>query len=50
MKKTSVITIRVEPPPTTNSVPEPQPPPSCIPAPNRNAPTTRLTDSGCTQA
>ena len=37
-KNSSVTALRVEPPPAVNSVPEAQPPPSCIPMPNMKAP------------
>ena len=50
MKKSSVTTIRVLPPPTVKSVPEAQPPPSCMPMPKRNAPTSTGTPTGCTRA
>ena len=46
MKKTSVTSMRVEPPPTVNSVPEPQPPPSCMPRPNMAAPSSTETPTG----
>ena len=39
IKKIRVINIRVFPPPTVNKVPEPHPPPSCIPKPNKKDPT-----------
>ncbi len=48
MKKASVMTIRVDPPPTVKSVPEPHPPPSCIPSPNANEPTITATPNGKT--
>ena len=38
MKKAKVTSIRVLPPPAVYSVPEAQPPPSCMPRPNMNAP------------
>ena len=50
MKNASVITMRVLPPPTVNSVPEPQPPPSCMPTPKMNAPATMPRFIGCTHA
>ena len=37
-KNTNTNTMRRFPPPTVNKVPDPQPPPNCIPIPNRNAP------------
>ncbi len=46
MKKTSVTSMRAEPPPTVNNVPEPQPPPSCMPSPNSAAPNTTETPTG----
>ena len=46
MKKTSVTSMRDEPPPTVNSVPDPQPPPSCMPSPNIVAPTITETPTG----
>ncbi len=46
MKNTSVTSMRAEPPPTVNSVPEPQPPPSCMPRPNIVAPTSTETPTG----
>ena len=39
MKKARVISMRALPPPAVNSVPEAQPPPSCMPTPNMKAPT-----------
>ncbi len=39
IKNTSVISMRALPPPAVNSVPDAQPPPSCIPTPKINAPT-----------
>ena len=48
-KKIRVITMRALPPPTVNSVPEAQPPPSCMPRPNRKAPTTTEVPSGETK-
>ncbi len=39
MNAASVTSIRVLPPPTAKSVPEAQPPPSCMPRPKMNAPT-----------
>src|ERR671911_297142 len=43
-KAISVTTMRALPPPTVYRVPEPQPPPSCMPSPNRKLPiaTSRL--------
>ncbi len=38
--------MRVEPPPATNSVPEAQPPPICMPTPNRNAPSAEARPIG----
>ncbi|MNQ87944.1 hypothetical protein D3C85_1031870 [compost metagenome] len=49
MKNSSVTTMRVLPPPTANSVPEAQPPPSCMPMPNRKAPSTTDTPGGETR-
>lgn len=49
MKNSSVITMRALPPPAVNSVPEAQPPPSCMPMPNRKAPTTTETPMGETK-
>jgi hypothetical protein len=46
MKKNSVITMRVLPPPTLNSVPDAQPPPSCMPRPKMNAPAATPTPIG----
>jgi hypothetical protein len=46
MKKNSVTSMRVLPPPTLNSVPEAQPPPSCMPRPKMNAPTATPTPIG----
>ena len=44
MKAASVMSMRALPPPAVNKVPEAQPPPSCMPRPNRKAPqiTARL--------
>src|ERR1700689_5215169 len=39
MKKASVTNMRELPPPAVYSVPDAQPPPSCMPSPNKNAPT-----------
>src|ERR1700688_2307786 len=44
----SVTIMRVLPPPTVYSVPEAQPPPSCMPIPNRNAPTMTEVPAGDT--
>ena len=49
MKNSSVTTMRVLPPPTANSVPEAQPPPSCMPMPNRKAPSSTDTPGGETK-
>ena len=49
MKNSSVTSIRVLPPPTANSVPEAQPPPSCVPMPNKKAPKAAETLSGETK-
>jgi len=38
--------MRVEPPPVVNSVPEAQPPPSCIPTPKAKAPMAELRPIG----
>ena len=46
MKKNSVISIRVLPPPTLKSVPDAQPPPSCMPRPKMNAPAATPTPTG----
>ena len=48
MKKNSVTTMRVLPPPTLKSVPEAQPPPSCMPMPKMNAPAATPTPTGDT--
>ena len=49
MKNSSVTTMRVLPPPTANSVPEAQPPPSCMPMPNRKAPSKTEMPGGDTK-
>src|SRR4051812_25361345 len=49
MKAASVASIRVLPPPAEYKVPEAQPPPSCIPTPKRNAPTTPEMPTGDTE-
>src|SRR5687767_7075609 len=49
MKKNSVISIRVLPPPTLNNVPDAQPPPSCMPRPKMNAPAATPTPIGDTE-
>ena len=49
MKKNSVISMRVLPPPTLNSVPDAQPPPSCMPRPKMNAPAATPTPIGDTE-
>ena len=46
MKKNSVISMRVLPPPTLKSVPDAQPPPSCMPRPKMNAPAATPTPIG----
>ena len=46
MKKLKVINMRTWPPPTVNKVPEPHPPPSCIPIPNKKAPIITETPTG----
>ncbi len=46
MNPASVSTIVPWPEPTANSVPDAQDPPSCIPIPNRNAPSSSATPSG----
>jgi hypothetical protein len=46
MKKSRVTSMRALPPPTVNSVPEPQPPPSCMPRPNMAAPSSTETPTG----
>ncbi|MNN31878.1 hypothetical protein D3C81_1455810 [compost metagenome] len=48
MKNSSVTSILALPPPTVNSVPEAQPPPSCMPIPKMNAPNTTETPAGAT--
>ncbi len=45
-KNSRVTSIRALPPPAVNRVPEAQPPPSCMPMPNRKAPITTEVDSG----
>ena len=42
-KPSKVPASRALPLPSTNRVPDAQPPPTCIPAPNRSAPTAKLT-------
>ena len=49
MKKNSVTSMRALPPPAVNSVPEAQPPPSCIPTPNMKAPTITPLPAGETK-
>ena len=49
MKNNSVTSMRVLPPPTVNRVPEAQPPPSCMPIPNRKEPITTEMLSGETK-
>ncbi|CFT96453.1 Uncharacterised protein [Bordetella pertussis] len=49
MKNSRVTSMRVLPPPTANRVPEAQPPPSCMPMPNRKAPSTTDTPGGETK-
>ena len=49
MKASSVTSMRTLPPPTVNRVPEAQPPPSCMPTPNRNAPAMMELLSGATE-
>lgn len=46
IKNNSVINITERPPPTAYKVPEAQPPPSCMPMPNKKAPTIKLTPTG----
>ena len=48
MKAASVIAMRVLPPPKPLSVPEAQPPPSCMPTPKRKAPRATETPTGAT--
>ena len=48
MKKNNVISMRVLPPPTLNSVPDAQPPPSCMPTPKMNAPAATPMPTGDT--
>ncbi len=49
-KATSVITIALWPLPTAKSVPEAHAPPSCIPMPNRKAPTSTPAPMGASEA
>jgi len=49
MKNSSVTSIRVLPPPAANSVPEAQPPPSCMPTPNKKAPKATEMPGGATK-
>ncbi len=49
MNISSVTIMRVFPPPTANSVPDAQPPPSCIPTPKMNAPAITETPAGDTE-
>ena len=49
MNASSVTTIRVLPPPTLKSVPDAQPPPSCMPTPKMKAPMTTGRPGGCTR-
>ena len=49
MKASRVTIMRVLPPPTVYSVPEAQPPPSCMPTPNRKAPMTTEVPAGETR-
>ncbi len=49
MKNARVISMRALPPPAVNRVPEAQPPPSCMPTPNRKAPNTTDTPMGATK-
>ena len=49
MKNSSVTSMRVLPPPTVYSVPEAQPPPSCMPMPKIKAPTTTEVPAGDTR-
>lgn len=46
MKKINVTNITVRPPPIAYRVPEAHPPPSCMPIPNKKAPTIKLTPTG----
>ena len=48
MKAANVTSMRVLPPPTVNSVPDAQPPPNCMPMPNRKAPKTTDVPTGAT--
>ncbi len=48
MKNSKVTSIRALPPPTVNSVPEAQPPPSCMPIPKMKAPTITDVPAGDT--
>ncbi|MNN15581.1 hypothetical protein D3C81_1286900 [compost metagenome] len=48
MKNSKVTSMRALPPPTVNSVPDAQPPPSCMPMPKMNAPNTTDTPAGAT--
>ena len=49
MKNNNVISMRVLPPPTLNSVPDAHPPPSCMPSPKMNAPAATPTPIGDTE-
>ena len=46
MNAASVASMRVLPPPAVYKVPDAHPPPSCMPTPKRNAPTTTDTPTG----
>src|SRR5437667_127208 len=46
MNASSVTSIRVLPPPAVYNVPDAQPPPNCMPTPNRNAPAITDTPTG----
>ena len=47
-KNVSTISIRLDPPPVVNSVPEAHPPPSCMPMPKTNAPSAEASPIGIT--
>jgi hypothetical protein len=49
IKNASTINMRVLPPPAVNSVPDAQPPPSCMPMPKMNAPASTDSPAGDTE-
>ena len=49
MNAASVANMRMLPPPALKSVPDAQPPPSCMPTPKRKAPTMTGTPAGATE-